>query len=77
MLGPATALATPSGKAAIEDRVVYVMRGVICPLGGKSESLSEELIGEGDVYAVDFTPFLPTHFCHFFQKFQRNGSASS
>ena len=71
MLGPATALATLSGKAGFEDRVIYVMRGVIGPRGRMS--LSESLIGEGDVYGVDFTPFLPTRFCHFFRRSEGMG----
>ena len=64
VLGPATLLAPPD-KAANEDRVVYLWRGVMGARGGNSLSESESLIGEGEVYSVasDFAPFLPTHFC--------------
>ena len=71
MLGPATALVPPA-NAVNEDRVVYVMRGVMGPRGGKS--LSELSTGEGDVYGLDFAPFLPTRFCHLFRSSEGIGT---
>ena len=58
MLGPATLSASPPGIAANEDRVVYLMRGVMGPKGGKS--LSESSIGEGELYLA---LFFPTRLC--------------
>ena len=55
VLGPATGWASIPGKAANED----LMKGAIA----MGRSLSELVIREGDVYTLDFAPFLPTHFC--------------